>query len=78
VWVQDKLSFQLSAVPKGTDPISGNPAYLVTITAHGSFAATSEPNTGACYTGTGSVNSWLTYEVSSPTAPSSDDALPMA
>ena len=63
VWAYDNLSLQLSAVPHG------DALYSVTITAHGSFDAISNPITGACYTGHGSVDGWLNYEVSSATAP---------
>lgn len=63
VWAYDNLSLRLSAVPTGTNH------YSVTITAHGNFDAISNPITGACYTGHGSVDGWLKYEVSSATAP---------
>ena len=63
VWAYDNLSLQLSAVSDGTD------SYLVTITAHGSFAAFADPNTGDCVSTHGSVDGSLNYEVSSPTAP---------
>jgi hypothetical protein len=63
VWAYDNLSLQYSAVSDGTN------TYSVTITAHGSFAAISDPITGACSTGSGSVDGTINYEVSSTTAP---------
>ncbi len=66
VWAYDNLSLQFSAA---LDP-SGRNLYTVTITTHGSFAAVADPISGAPYTGTGSVDGTITYEVSSPTAPS--------
>jgi hypothetical protein len=64
VWAYDNLSLQLSAAPDGAG------SYAVTVLAHGSFAANADPNTGAVYTGTGSVTGTLSYEVSSSTPPS--------
>jgi hypothetical protein len=64
VWAYDNLSLQLSAAP-GTPGI-----YEVTVIAHGSFSANADPNNGVIYTGTGSVNGTLSYEVSSTTPPS--------
>ena len=64
VWAYDNLSLQLVATP--TDD-AGN--YSVTITAHGSFSAMSNPVTGECANFSGSVDGWITYLVQSPTAP---------
>ena len=64
VWAYDNLSLQLVATP--TD-VAGN--YSVTITAHGSFSAMSNPVTGECANFSGSVDGWITYLVQSTTAP---------
>lgn len=64
VWAHDNLSLRLSVTPE-TGP--GN--YSVTITAHGSFKAIADPTTGVCYTGSGSVDGWLQYDVTSSTPP---------
>jgi hypothetical protein len=64
VWAYDNLSLQLAATP--TD----NPGnYSVTITAHGSFSAMSNPVTGECSNFSGSVDGSITYLVHSTTAP---------
>lgn len=63
VWAYDNLSLNYSVTPTGFD------TYSVMITAHGSFNAFADPNTGACYTGHGSVNGWLQYDVTSTVAP---------
>lgn len=64
VWANDNLSLRFQVTPMA-EP--GN--YSVTITAHGSFAAFANPRTGDCYTGRGSVNGWLHYDVHSSTQP---------
>ena len=64
VWAYDNLSLQLAATP--TDNAGD---YNVTITAHGSFSAFSDPITGACSNFNGSVDGWITYLVHSTTAP---------
>ena len=64
VWAHDNLSLRFGVTPEAAPD-----TYSVTITAHGSFAAFSNPITGACYTGHGSVNGWLQYDVSSSTPP---------
>ena len=64
VWANDNLSLRFTVIPE-TAPNT----YSVTITGHGSFAAFSNPITGACYTGRGSVDGWLQYDVTSSTPP---------
>ena len=64
VWAYDNLSLHFSVIPESSP---GN--YSVTITAHGSFNEVSDPTTGACATGHGSVNGWIQYDVTSSTAP---------
>lgn len=63
VWAYDNLSLRLTATPDGTGK------YSVVVTAHGSFDAISNPVTGECYTGTGSVDGWYQLEVTSTVAP---------
>ncbi len=60
VWALDNLSIQLTATPETTP---GN--YSVTITTHGSFAALANPITGDAYSGNGSVDGTIQYDVSS-------------
>jgi len=62
-WATDNLSLNYRVTPTGAD------TYSVLITAHGSFSAFADPTTGACYTGHGSVDGWLQYDVSSTSAP---------
>jgi hypothetical protein len=63
VWAYDNLSLNYGVTALGSG------VYSVLITAHGSFNAIADPTTGACYTGHGSVDGWLTYMVNSTTAP---------
>jgi hypothetical protein len=64
VWAYDNLSLRITVTP-GTGPED----YAVTVTAHGSFAAIADPNTGDCYTGRGGVDGWYQLDVTSSTAP---------
>lgn len=64
VWALDNLSIQLAATPE-----SGPGNYSVTITVHGSFAALANPITGAPYSGNGSVDGTITFDVLASTGP---------
>ena len=64
VWALDNLSVQLAAAPE-----SGPGNYSVTITTHGSFAALANPITGAAYSGNGSVDGTIQFDVLSPNRP---------
>jgi hypothetical protein len=69
VWAYDNLSLNYSVVNTAVD------AYSVTITAHGSFNAISDPTTGDCYSGHGSVSGWIEYNVTSTTPPDPGNVL---
>ncbi len=69
VWAYDNLSLNYSVINTGPN------TYTVTITAHGSFSAISDPTTGACYSGHGSVSGWIVYDVTSITAPDPGNVL---
>jgi hypothetical protein len=69
VWAYDNLSLKFNVVSTGAD------SYSVTITAHGSFSAIADPTTGACYTGHGSVDGWIEYDVTSTSAPDPGNVL---
>lgn len=64
VWALDNLSIQMVATPE-----SGPGNYSVTLTTHGSFAALANPITGAPYSGNGSVDGTITFDVLSPNSP---------
>ncbi|MGE5289989.1 MAG: hypothetical protein ACM3ML_22950 [Micromonosporaceae bacterium] len=64
VWAYDNLSLRYAVTPE-TGP--GN--YSVTIHANGSFKAICDPVTGDPATFNGSVDGWITYDVSSPNTP---------
>lgn len=63
VWAYDNLSIQFSAAQDTAT------TYTVTITTHGSFDAIANPLTGEAYTGHGSVDGTITYDVASSTPP---------
>jgi hypothetical protein len=63
VWAYDDLSLQLVSTS------NGDGTYAVTVTAHGSFNAMSDPTTGECWSGHGSVDGWINYTVTSTVAP---------
>ncbi|MDE3082105.1 MAG: hypothetical protein KGL05_05630 [Acidobacteriota bacterium] len=63
VWAYDNLSLRYSVTSTGTD------TYSVTIHANGSFSAFADPITGACSNFNGSVDGWLTLDVTSSTSP---------
>jgi hypothetical protein len=66
VWAHDNLKFTLTAVPAGTHKWS------VTITGTGTYQANANPINGAAFKGHGSINGWLKFVVSSPTAPNAE------
>ena len=63
MWAYDNLSIKFSAAPDATGQ------YTVNITTHGSFDAFANPLTGEAYTGSGSVDGTITYDVASSTPP---------
>ncbi|HUY43351.1 MAG TPA: hypothetical protein VMU98_06270 [Acidimicrobiales bacterium] len=62
-WATDNLSLNYRVTATGAN------TYSVMITAHGSFSAFADPTTGACYSGHGSVDGWLEWDVTSSIAP---------